>query len=478
MEFQGRAADLELLSGQLRQVAEARGGTRGRAVIMTGRRRVGKSRLVQEFCDRSGLPYVVFQATRGRNPVSERADFVGLLGQSDLPGADAVAGLQADGWNQALRTLSLALPDDAPSVAVIDEVPWLVEQDQEFEGALQTAWDRQLSAKPVLLILGGSDLSVMAALQAYGRPFFGRAAKMAIRPLHLADVHAMTGLDYAGAIDALLVTGGFPEVVQAWQPGMKLADYLRQELDNPLSPLLMAGELTLLGEFPEASRARAVLEAVGSGERSFTAIAAEAGGVSPLASGTLSPILNTLVDKRVLAADSPLSTRPDTKNKRYRVADPYLRFWLAFLERGIPLVERGRADVLLARIERSWATWRGRALEPVNRESLHRLLPDDRWPQTEAIGGWWNRQNNPEIDLVGADREPVARTVHFVGSIKWLENEPFGRRDYDCLVRDLLAIPGTEPATPLVAVSRRGVANGLPLAAHWGPEDLVRSWQR
>ena len=116
-------------------------------------------------------------------------------------------------------------------------------------------------------------------------------------------------------------------------------------------------------------------------------------------------------------------------------------------------------------------------MEPLIRESLLRLLPDDEWPETEAIGGWWNRQNNPEIDLIGADREPVARQVHFVGSIKWLENQPFGRHEYDALVRDMLAVPGADPDTPRVVVSRCGVSDGLPLTAHWGPEDLVRAWQ-
>ncbi|WP_182875355.1 ATP-binding protein [Microbispora sp. H10670] len=476
MDFKGRAADLELLDGQLRQVRDGQGGTRGRAVIMMGRRRVGKSRLVQEFCDRSGVPSVVFQATRGRNPVTERADFVGMLGQSALPGAELVAGVQAADWNQALRTLALAVPDDRPSIAVIDEVPWLVEQDREFEGALQTVWDRHLSEKPVLLILVGSDLSVMEALQSYGRPFFGRAAKMTVQPLHPADVAVMTGLNAAEAIDAYLITGGFPEVVQAWRPGMSRVDYLRESLANPLSALLMAGELSLLGEFPETSHSRAVLSAVGSGERTFSSIATEAGGATPLASGTLSPLLSTLVGKRVLAVDAPLSAKPDTKNKRYRIADPYLRFWLAFLDRGIPLVERGRGERVLASIERSWTSWRGRAVEPVVREALLRLLPDDRWPETEAVGGWWNRQNNPEIDLVGADREPVARHVHFVGSIKWLENASFGRHEYESLVRDLLAVPGADTKTALVAVSRSGVDDNLPLAAHWGPEELLAAW--
>lgn len=446
-------------------------------MIVTGRRRVGKSRLIQEFCDRAAVPYVVFQATRGRNPMAERADFTGMLALSGLSGAEAVAGLQAGDWNQALRTLALAVPDDTPSIAVLDEVPWLMEQDGEFEGALQTVWDRHLSAKPVLLVLVGSDLSVMEALQTYGRPFFGRAAKMTVNPLHLADVQAMTNLDAPDSVDALLVTGGFPEVVQAWRPGLDLAGYLRQELANPLSPLLMAGELSLLGEFPSGTLSRAVLEAIGSGERTFATIATAAGRANPLASGTLSPILKTLLDKRVLAADSPLSTNPDTKNKRYRIADPYLRFWLAFLQRGIPLVERDRGDLLLERVQRSWASWRGRAVEPVVRESLHRLLPNDRWPDTEAIGGWWNRRNNPEIDLVGTDREPVARQVRMLGSIKWLDNQPFGRREYDALVRDVLAVPGADETTPLVAVSRCGVTDGLPLEAHWGPEDLLNAWQ-
>jgi hypothetical protein len=85
------------------------------------------------------------------------------------------------------------------------------------------------------------------------------------------------------------------------------------------------------------------------------------------------------------------------------------------------------------------------------------------------------------------DAEPVAlecrghrltpRSSHFVGSVKWLESQPFGRREYDALVRDMLAVPGAAADTPLVAVSRCGVSDGLPLAAHWGPDDLVRAWR-
>lgn len=478
MEFTGRAADLALLNKQLHLVAEGRASSRGTAIVMTGRQRVGKSRLAQEFCDRSGLPYVIFQATRGRNSASERADFVAAIAQSTLPGGRLVADTRPVDWNHALRTLAAAVPDQAPSIIVVDEVPWIVDQDGEFEGALQTVWDRELSAKPVMLILVGSDLSVMEALTTYGRPFFGRSAKMTVRPLHFGDVAAMTGLGSADAMDAFLLTGGFPEIVQSWPAGATRTEFLRQSVGNPLSPLLAAGELTVLGEFPGSSRTRETIEAISTGERTFKAIATHAGGDEPLAAGTLAPILRTLMAKGVVAVEMPLSLKNDTKNKHYRIADTYLRCWLALISGTIPLIERGRPDLALARIEQAWPGWRGRAAEPVIRESLLRLLPDAGWPQTGAVGGWWNRQSNPEIDLVGADRYPRPHEVHFAGSIKWYENKPFSVRDYNVLAEAAPVISGASQETPLVAVSRSGFADNLPLTAKWGPDDILRAWRQ
>jgi AAA+ ATPase superfamily predicted ATPase len=301
---------------------------------------------------------------------------------------------------------------------------------------------------------------------------------MLVRPLHPADVRQMTALDPADAIDAFLITGGFPEIVQRWQPGTSRTEFLRDQLADPLSPLLMAGELSLLGEVPEPSHSRSALEAIGTGERTFSTIANRIGAGDPLPSGTLAPILNRLAAKQIVGVDTPLATRPDTKNKRYRIEDQYLRFWLAFLQRGIAEVERGRGDLVAARIEQSWQSWRGSAVEPVVRAGLERLLPDERLPGAEVVGGWWNRQNNPEIDLVGADRDrPAATRIAFTGSIKWLESEPFGQRELEMLLAGSMSVPGRDYSTPLVAVSRSGVAAGLPLAASFSPEDIVGAWE-
>jgi hypothetical protein len=108
--------------------------------------------------------------------------------------------------------------------------------------------------------------------------------------------------------------------------------------------------------------------------------------------------------------------------------------------------------------------------------ALLRRAPELGFPDAEAVGGWWNRQNNPEIDLVGADRDGAARRILFVGSVKWYERAPFDRHDYAALARDAAAVPGFTDDTTLLAVSRRGLAPDVPVQVV-GPEDLLDAWR-
>ncbi|MDH6222919.1 YD repeat-containing protein [Streptomyces pseudovenezuelae] len=97
---------------------------------------------------------------------------------------------------------------------------------------------------------------------------------------------------------------------------------------------------------------------------------------------------------------------------------PYLRFWLAFLAPHMAEIERMRGDLTLGRIREQWTAWRGRAVGPLIRDSVARLLPDQGLPAVPAMGGYWTRGTDIEIDLVGADRGPVAKRLLFLGSIK------------------------------------------------------------
>lgn len=476
--FVGRARELAVLRRRLGRVVESRSGS---AVAIRGRRQVGKSRLVQEFCDQAGVPYLFFTATKGASPVEAVRDFLGTLRESSLPrDRELVPTEGVGGWTDALRVLAATLPD-AASVVVLDELPWLAEQDESFDGVLQNVWDRLLSPRLVLLILLGSDLHMMERLTAYDRPFYGRADNLVLGPLNPAELGDALGLSGSDAIDAHLVSGGLPGIARIWPDGMSASAFLARECEDPASPVFSVPESSLLAEFPAPDQARRVLEAVGGGDRTFAAIAATAGAHQPLPSGSLSPLLRRLVEeKRILAVDEPLSTRPG-KPALYRVADSNVRWYLACLREAHELVRRGRSRTAFELVQRRWGSWRGRAVEPLIRESVGLAAGDGRlpWETVAVVGGWWNRQFDPEVDLVGADRAPVAQRVLFVGSVKWLDS-PADRHDVAELVHAARQVPGAEGGTGLMVVSRSGVADDVDsdvLGLTWRPDDVVDAWR-
>ncbi|GAA3483584.1 ATP-binding protein [Streptomyces yanii] len=468
--FIGRARELRILERTLDEVRAAAGSAKpGQCTLLRGRRRVGKSSLVEEFLQRAGVPYLFFTAAGG-SAADELAELADAVATSTLPERGLYSEEAPTQWNAAFRLLAEILPEDTPSVIVIDEVPYLMDRVDAFEGMLQRTWDRLLSRKPVFLLLIGSDLSMMEALSSYDRPFHQRGRDMVLGPLTPADIAEMLDLDAATAFDATLITGGLPLLCREWRPGASMWEFLTTSLENPTSALLVSAERSLAAEFPPQAMGREVLRAIGTGERTFSNIARAAGGI---AHSTLSRAAELLIDKRVVAAELPLSLRP-SKERRYRVADPYMRFWLAFVEPHMAEIERLRGDLTLARIRDHWTTWRGRAVEPLIRESLARALPDDRLPAAPAIGSYWTRSNDVEIDLVGADRRPVAKRLLFLGSIKWLETSPFDGHDLAALHRHRAAV--TDAPVPLVAVSRCGVScSGL--QAVYGPEELLAAWR-
>jgi uncharacterized protein len=96
------------------------------------------------------------------------------------------------------------------------------------------------------------------------------------------------------------------------------------------------------------------------------------------------------------------------------------------------------------------------------------------------VGGWWNRQFNPEVDLVGADRGPVARQISFVGSVKWLSS-PFDRHDLANLTSAAPQVPGFSLGGTGLVVSRSGItpdASAKMIGLLWGPDQVISAWQQ
>lgn len=245
------------------------------------------------------------------DPVTEVRLFTEAVRDSDLSGAALFADQSPGSWDAALCLLAAALPADAPSVVVIDEMPYVVAGDAGFEGTLQKLFDRELSRRPVLLLCIGSDLAMMEALNDYSRPFHQRATELVVPPLSPGDVADMLALGAADAFDAFLVTGGLPLVLDEWEPGASVRDFLGAAVPDPTSALLVSAERALAAEFPTEAHARQVLVALGSGERSYALIGRTAGGMSQ---SSLSWALVLLVSSGWSRPPSPC--RPSRRGRR------------------------------------------------------------------------------------------------------------------------------------------------------------------
>ena len=383
-----------------------------------------------------------------------------------------MAGARFDSWPAALRLASEEATREHPAVIVIDELPYLVESDPGVPADVQEAWDRELRRRPVLLVCIGSDARMMRSLTQHPAELFGRPTReMAVHPFSPRDLAALSHLDAIGAFDRYLIVGGLPMIARSWPDRSTRRHYLERALADSSSPLVVDGMRILDAEFPGELQARSVLEAIGYGERTFTAISARSGVANHAG---LTAALNTLTTKGIVDVRLPYAAPPGRKNKRYVVADPYLRFWLRFVSPGVDEIDRGRGDLLLARIERDWSTFRGAAIEPLVRRSLERCCP----PRVSATLATWAATGRAPTSPRSTSSEPP-------------EPEPTrsrsSARSSGARTPLLRVTPGGSPnsavrcpapPTPaLVGVSRARLREPTPGSdVEVSPEELLRAW--
>jgi AAA+ ATPase superfamily predicted ATPase len=443
---------------------------------MRGRRRVGKSSLVQEFCDASHARYCFFQAPR-RPRQDALADFIDAVGESALAAAEDFKAARYATWPAALRAAVRGASADDPAIVVIDELPYLAEHDVGFTADLQKAWDRVLERSPALLICIGSDVRMMDELVRERAALHGRPTlEMRLSPLSPKAIGEITAApDAADAIDRYLVVGGFPLLATSWPAGATMQDFLAGALADDQTPFATTALRILSSEFQHDLQAARVIEAIGHGETAYGRIASRSG----VKGNTLTAALDVLVAKKQLVSRAlPYGVPVGRQPARYTVVDAYLRFWLRFVGPFMAELSRGRPDLVIARINRDWTAYRGRAVEPIVRAALERVLVEPersrRLGGARHVGSWWKRDHSIEVDLVGGDA-PEPRQIGFVGSIKWRERDPFGSDDAGALATARSSVPGGAAAR-LVAVSRSGVEAGTEFDATFGPGDVIDAW--
>lgn len=432
--FWGRERELSRLRSELAAVVAS---GRGRMIAVRGRRQAGKSRLLAEFVERAGVPYLFTTAVKNAQPAAQlhiAADDL-RTSRTPLPAVEAAFGADPASWADLLARLPVAIAGQ-PAVVILDEFPWAAETDPTFEGTLQRAWDRTLEPVPVLLVVVGSDMAMMQRLTEHDRPLYGRSREMVVAPLSPAEVAVALGdRDPVDVVDVYLATGGYPRLVSAAVEHPDAASFAHAQLSDDTSPLMVTGQRVLSSEFRgDAESVRTVLEAIGSveiGHATFSSAVAHLGGEG--AAGTaVTRGLEPLQAKRMIAVDTPVGAGPRSKLRRYRVVDPYMRFFLRFCQPELAHVEQGRADLARARFDRDYGSWRGRAVEPLVHAAVDRLAArgDDRFADVEQVGSWWDRTGTHEFDVVTAARPG---TVTWVGSVEWRRARPMHRSDLEAL---------------------------------------------
>lgn len=447
----------------------------GQCVLLTGAAGVGKTRLVGEFLRRNQLRAFWYAgpegggAARGADAQSAIGGFVEAAAQSGLQRSAPFRDILAPDWDTALKLLADAVGDE-PAIVALDSLDAILSEDQSFAVALRRAWTRVLAEKPVLLILIGRSMGPIA------RELGDGVITVTVRPFNPAELREVLDLGAAAAFDAHIISGGHPDIAAQWRTGASPLDALALMLSRSPSVFEVRAPLAMAqlhsADAGLGSQAEFLLAAAGSDENSRATI----GRVAALPPASLDRALKALVASGHMVADRPVSTRP-SREARYRLADPYLRFWLQTIRPHREEIARGNMDAVLTAIRDGWPSWRAKAFRIIARDAMDRLAATGSLPGTGAVGGYWTRFEDVRVDLVGTDRAEDPQAVTFVGAVKWDGSAPFDHYDLASLIAVRERVPGVTNTTPLVAVSLAGAAIGDAVAAVLGPEELISAWE-
>lgn len=416
--------------------------------IVWGRRRIGKTALVERF---SRDKRTVFH-TGTRRPVGDELRTLSRAAAAFLPDRDLELNPFRD-WFDAIEALARAAGPE-PLLVVLDEFPELVAVAPELPSVLRAAWERVAPGTQLRLLLCGSAVRVMEQMREERAPLYGRfdlsLQLHPFRPHEAAELLTDLPADRRAIVYGLV--GGVPLYLSWWDQRRSLRQNLLRLACQPAAPLLTEGQLVLATETAEGDLARQVLYAVATGRTKHNEIA-DAVRADP------TRVLDRLVELRLLERLSPVTEDARrTRRRIYRIADNFLAFWLGVLAPHLAEIERGLGAGIVDVILDGLDDFLGPRFEDAFRAHLRRLAErGELGREVVAIGPFWTTANDPvEIDavvLAGRRREAI-----WVGEAKWARRVDAGR-----IVAELRRKAGSLPrvrADLRVAVAARGSVVG------------------
>jgi len=401
LRFLDRKAELARLSALL-------GNTDGRLAVVYGRRRCGKSRLIQHALrGRHSVYYVGDDRDAALQRAALAAEAARLLpGFADVAYPDWEA-LLARFWREAPRGAVLAL----------DEFPSLVASDAAIPSLLQKLVDRPAASRPHLLLAGSSQRLMQGLVMDQAAPLFGRAREiLKILPLGAAWIRRALELrDDVRAVEAFALWGGVPRYWELARDHGGLVEAFEALALSPLGVLHDEPRRLLLDDLRDTTQPLSVLALIGAGCHRISEIAGRLG--KPATS--LARPLATLVELGLVRRDLPFgSSLRDTKRTAYRLADPFLRAWFRHVEPNRSRLEADQANLVATELEAALPQLAAGVFEDLVRESVPRgAYPGRPWGPAAPWWGPGDDRKPLEVDVVAEN----ARGELLLGEVKWQE---------------------------------------------------------
>ena len=436
--------------------------------VVYGRRRLGKTRLVTHALEERD-DVVVYQA-RQKTRSLQLEQFVETATET-YPGVERIR----QRWEDVLTYLA-----EQDAIVVLDEFPYLIEQDESLPSVLQAMFDHELDATSTTVVLVGSSISMMEEAALLGdSPLYGRSSlKLDVRQLPFDAAAEFFPEDASGDEQVTLwsIFGGVPYYLEELSPEESIAANVHRTILARHGSLHDEPDYVLRMELTEPTRYASILEAVAGGATSRNEIA----GVTGIDYNQLSKYLHRLERLRLIEQQVPVTERPaQTKRSRYRIRDPLFRFWFRFVYGSGDRYEQLGADAYERLIEPEIADFVSEAFERHCQTALWTLYDD---VSLTDVGQWWYQDH--EVDVVGLTDESVL----VAGECKFQESPA----SYDALtsleshVEELRWTPPAGERTVEYAIfSRSGCTQSLREAAEhrsdlrlYGVEDVVEALAR
>ena len=396
-------------------------------VVIYGRRRVGKTALINEFC--KGKPTVYFSALNACSQENLEALSKAIY---TCQNPDSTSTPTYRSYEDALEAIT-EMSMEKRLVFVIDEYPYLAKAEKSISSRLQYIIDHSWQDSRIYLILCGSSMSFMEyQVLGYESPLYGRrTAQFKIQALTYREITEFHP-ELKAADQALLygVTGGIPHYINKLDVESNLDEALLDNLFSTSSYLFEEPENLLKQELREPAIYNSVISAIAAGASRSNEISTKVG----LESGVCAKYLKVLLDLGILKKETPITEKPGKKTI-YAIDDNFFRFWYRFVPRNMSVISTGRMRLIYEQaVKRFYPDYMGLVFEKMCQEYLLRYAKD--LPiLLSNVGQWWGTDSKTrkevQIDIVGV---PVDGNEYLIGSCKY-RNEKIGIEELELLRR-------------------------------------------